>query len=211
MEKLLVLKAVIEKLYQEKGQNLLFHGWHHIQFVFQKCSEFTDELGADRFLVESAALVHDLNHIIDPNSETEDGADLRKECLTKAGYTAAEISMIEDIVINAGIDQRTTTISPESKALSDADTLFKSLPITPLLFTSRYIQEKQSDIKTLATRIVAKQQRIMDSGFYFYSEIANKKYLAWAKTNLQLWNNIVECLDESEVETLIKTARQVES
>ncbi len=209
MDKLIQLKAIIEKSYAQNGQNLLFHGWHHVQFVFHKSVVFAHALQADQFLVQSAALCHDVNHLTDPNSETIDGKTLRKQYLAEAGYNEHEIDQIETIVCEAEIESRDENISKEAKALSDADTLFKSLPVTPLIFTSRYIQEKQSNLKKLATSIVAKQQPIMDAGIYFYTEIANQKYLAWAKTNLQLWTNVVEALADDDIQTMLVTGQQL--
>jgi len=68
-----LLTSKIKAIYLENKDKLPFHGWHHVSFVHKKALEFAKDTGADQFLVESAALVHDLNYIIKPNSEPQEG------------------------------------------------------------------------------------------------------------------------------------------
>jgi len=75
----------------ENSQKLLFHGWYHINFVSKKAVEFAHSIRADAFLAESSGLVHDLNCIVEPNSEPGVGQEMRKEFLEKAGYLKREI------------------------------------------------------------------------------------------------------------------------
>lgn len=44
----------------QNRSKLLFHGWHHIQFVHNKAIEFAKELKCDIEKVAVSALVHDL-------------------------------------------------------------------------------------------------------------------------------------------------------
>ena len=49
----------------------------------------------------------------------------------------------------------------------------------------------------------------MDSDTYFYTEIAKQKYLGWAKTNLDMWENVVESLDDKDVQEMLNTASEL--
>jgi uncharacterized protein len=95
-------------------------------------------------------------------------------------------------------------ISAEAMALSDADTLFKAHPITPVLLAPLYMQETGSSLGELAQKIVGEQVPLRDDGIYFYSESAKKKYESWGDANLALWSCIQEALDDPSVRELIE-------
>jgi uncharacterized protein len=206
--KVRLLEKNLIELYKQHEKELLFHGWHHISFVRSKAVKFAESIAADVFLVESAALVHDINYIVAPNSEPEVGEGLRQEQLRNAGYEEGEIKRIEEIVLEEHTSTRDAKITPEGKALSDADTLFKALPITPILFASKYIQENNIDISKLAEKICIEQNRLLEGGFYFYTDTAKEMYLNWAKINLQLWNNVRLCLEDSDVKDMLSIAKE---
>jgi len=199
----------MKNLYLKNSKKLLFHGWHHTNFVSKKAAEFAQSIGADAFLAESAGLVHDLNYIVIPNSEPEVGKKLRENYLMKAGYSRHEIEWIEKIVMEGHIRTRTTKISEEGKALSDGDTLFKALPTTPILFASKYIEQNKVDISKLAHKISSEQNKLIKSGIYFYTALAKKKYLRWGKINLALWDNVNEALKDEDVAEMLSIAKQL--
>ena len=205
------LRTALEQLYLENSQKLLFHGWHHINFVSKKAIEFANPIEANAFLAESAGLVHDLNYIVEPNSEPEVGIDLRKDCLTKAGYSLEEISQIEGIIMESHTRTRSNTISKEGMALSDADTLFKALPTTPILFASKYLTQNKVNIGKLADKVSSEQNKLMESGIYFYTDLAKRKYLKWAEINLALWNNVNEALMDEDVVEMLEIAKKTET
>ncbi len=209
-EKINLLREQLIPLYREHQKELLFHGWHHITFVTNKGVVFAKEIGADEFLVQSSALVHDLNYIVESNSKPEAGKELRKSILTKVGYAPDEVERIEKIIMDEGTTNRHSDISLESKALSDADTLFKALPLTPILFASKYIQENNVDIAKLANKICEEQNHLMESGIYFYTDKAKAMYLKWAKVNLELWGNVRECLKDKDVIEMLNIAETSE-
>ena len=204
-EKNLKLRELVLALCDEHKDVLLFHGWHHVQFVTSKATQFARSLGADEELVEASALVHDLNYIIEVNSEPEKGAELRASVLAEANFDATSIERIEFIVHEAHTANRGTEISPEAMALSDGDALFKSLPITPILFASKYLSQNKVDIEKLAHKVVSEQKPLLEQDIYFYSDQA-KTYLCWAKVNLELWANVEEALKDDDVSKLIETA-----
>lgn len=81
------LSGELKKLYYEKASDLLFHGWHHIYLTAKKAIEFSDEYPeVNKELLEAAALTHDLNYIVQKNSEPEVGKELRYQYLSNAGF-----------------------------------------------------------------------------------------------------------------------------
>lgn len=208
-QKLTTLTKELKKLYSVHNKKLLFHGWHHIEFVHAKAKEFAKDIKADAFLVESAALVHDLNHIAKRNSEAKDGQSLRAKLLKKSGYTAEEASRIEKIILECETAYRSKIISEEGKAVSDADTLFKTLPITPIVFSAKYIAEQNVDIKTLSRKIVRDQKKLLDQGIYFYTKKAKTKYLKWARQQLAMWKMVEDALKDKDVQKLLKSAKDL--
>jgi uncharacterized protein len=207
-EKIAKLRTAIERLYSENRQTLLFHGWHHIDFVSKKAVEFAQSISADILLVEAASLTHDLNYIVEPNSEPEVGRGMREKMLKEAGYTKNEIERIESIVMESHTGTRGQQISNEGKAVSDADTLFKSLPITPIFFASKYISQNKVDIYKLAKKVCDEQNPLMEQDIYFYTETAKQKYLKWAKANLALWNCVQEALQDKDVQQVLSIAQK---
>lgn len=206
-EKLRYLREKTETLYADK--KLLFHGWHHIEFVTKKAVEIAEEIGADQFLVASASLLHDVNYLVAKNSDPEAGEQLRHNYLNECGYTDDEIRQIESIVIESHTAYRGAVISEEGKALSDADSLFKILPITPVIFSGKYIAENEADIYKLSKKIVEEQVPLMEAGIYFYTSSARNRYQEWAEINLALWKSIKDSLEDSEVQSLLELARKV--
>lgn len=205
-KKLETLERSLKALYEDR-KDLLFHGWHHIWFVFKKSKAFAEDIGADTFLVQSAALVHDVNYIAQKNSKPEAGRELRQKYLSDSTYTPEEIERIEQIVMEEHTATRNESISNEGQALSDADTLFKSLPITPILFAGKYIQENEVDVAQLAEKICSEQNPLMEKDIYFYTPKARELYLNWAKVNLELWKNVQASLKDEDVVEMLKLAK----
>lgn len=209
IEKIKKLDKKITEIYFQHKDKLLFHGWHHINFVRNKALMFGKNLKADPFILESTALVHDLNYIVKPNSDPKDGKQIRRDILSRTGYTKQESDWIERIINESHTANRKKNISIEAKALSDADTLFKILPTTPILFSNKCILENQIDIKKMADKIIKEQKPLLESGIYFYTKEAKQKYLRWAKINLNLWKNIQECLDDQDVKEMLAIAKKL--
>ncbi|MFW5703066.1 MAG: HD domain-containing protein [Candidatus Dojkabacteria bacterium] len=199
----------IETLYAE-GENkskLLFHGWHHIKFVHDKAIEFAKEIGADENLVAVAALVHDINYIY-----TEDLDPAAAEVESRGILSQLDEEEIDEIieVVNTAhtANREGQNLSKEAMALSDADTLFKALPITPILFASNFIRQNKIDIKKLSEKIVSEQGPLMESGQYFYTRTAKDNYMAWAETNLEMWKNVKESLEDDSIRQMLAIAEE---
>ena len=182
---------------------LPFHGWHHVSFVRSKGAVFAQHNGSDVALVETAALVHDVNYLVRRNSLAEDGRTLRMRILAQAGVSDAIAEQIDEIVCEAEMRTRHRDISLPAQALSDADTLFKALPVTPVMLAHKYLDENGVSLRELATKIVGEQRGVHDEGYYFYSPQAAAMYSRWATANLELWQCIVESLDDPSVAELL--------
>jgi uncharacterized protein len=192
----------VRGLCQQSG-DLPFHGWHHVSFVRDKGARFAAANGADVSVVATAALVHDLNYLVRRNSAAAAGGTLRLRILADAGIRPTVARWIDDIVMEAEMATRHRDISLEAQALSDADTLFKALPVTPVMLAHRYLAENDVSLRELASKIVGEQRAVHDAGFYFYSREAAAAYSHWASANLELWQCVMEALDDPSVNDLL--------
>jgi uncharacterized protein len=197
------LENEVHDLYQTAQGHLPFHGWHHIDFVKKKAIQFARERKANSQLVAAASLVHDLNYLVRSNSEPEDGRSLRQRLLRNAGFRRTEIERVEEIVNEAHTATRSEHISPEGSALSDADTLFKALPVTPVVFSHLYLTENGVGLRDLAEKIVGEQEPLIEKNIYFYDSTVRDRYIPWAKANMKLWQQIMASLDDDDVVNLL--------
>lgn len=193
----------VKRLYARHRTRLPFHGWHHVRFVSAKGAEFARLNGSDARLVEVAGLVHDLNYLVQPNSAASAGRYLRMNLLARAGASLELARHVDDVVCEAEMSTRSRDISLEAQALSDADTLFKAVPITPVLLAHRYLSENRVSLRRLASKIIGDQQHVYDGGFYFYNPKIAARYSEWARANLRLWQCIAEALEDPCVEDLV--------
>jgi uncharacterized protein len=197
------VERAVRALCEDSALMLPFHGWHHVSFVRSKGAVFAKHNGSDVALVETAALVHDVNYMVRRNSLAEDGRTLRMRILAGAGVSEAVAEHIDEIVCEAEMRTRHRDISLPAQALSDADTLFKALPVTPVMLAHKYLDENGVSLRELATKIVGEQRGVHAEGYYFYSQQAAAMYSRWATANLELWQCIVESLDDPSVAELL--------
>jgi len=193
----------VESLYAARHDDVPFHGWHHVEFVRAKSKEFARELGANESLVEVAALVHDLNYLVDTTTDAKRGSKLRSEVLGSAGLDQGQRRKVEHIVRQAETRSRDADISAEAKALSDADTLFKALPITPVVLAPLYMRETGRSLRELAEKIVEEQVPKREREIYFYAPSAKDRYREWGDANLNLWTCLLQSLDDPDVVALM--------
>lgn len=197
------VEAEVRRICTRYAAKLQFHGWHHVGFVRSKSARFAVLNGAEVSVVETAALVHDVNYLVRRNSSAATGRRLRLAILARAGVAPQVAGWIDRIVDEAEMATRGRDISLEAQALSDADTLFKALPVTPVVLAHRYLEENGIGLRELANKIVGEQQGVHDEGFYFYNPEAAAMYARWATANLQLWQCIQESLDDADVTALL--------
>jgi uncharacterized protein len=197
------LRACIKQLYASSSARLSFHSWDHVKFVFTKSVEFAAQRGADEIVVGAAALVHDLDRFENLLDKPSTAQRQRQTILSKSGFDQGAIDRVETCVVDAHTATRNRSIAIESQCLSDADTLFKALPITPVLLSHRYLIETGMSIRELAEKIHREQAPKLEDNFYFYDQSLAKKYLPWARSNLALWSAILESLDDETVSNLV--------
>jgi uncharacterized protein len=197
------LENAVHELYLSVETNLPFHGWHHVYFVKTKAVEFAHERSANPFLVAAASIVHDLNYVVRKNSSPSAARRLRRSCLKEAGFDPEEMNRIEKIVNEAHTSTRTGSISVQGAALSDADTLFKALPMTPVIFAHLYLSENGIGLRELGSKILQEQIPLLEKDIYFYDPVVREKYLPWAKVNIQLWQEIMAALDDPDIVSLL--------
>jgi len=193
----------VRALCHRHAADLPFHGWHHVNFVRTKAVGFAGHNGADAGVVEVAALVHDVNYLVRRNSPAAEGSDLRRTMLAEAGVGERVSSWIDEIIDEAEMATRGREISLEAQALSDADTLFKALPVTPVVLAHKYLLENGLSLRELAHKIVGEQVGVHDDGYYFYNPEAAATYSRWATANLELWQCIKEAVDDPTVAELL--------
>ncbi|WP_133909243.1 HD family phosphohydrolase [Actinophytocola oryzae] len=199
------VEADVRRLCTRYAARLQFHGWHHVSFVRTKAARFAVLNGAEVSVVETAALVHDVNYLVRRNSAASAGSGLRLAILSRARVPKHVAGWIDRIVDEAEMANRDRHISLEAQALSDADTLFKALPVTPVVLAHKYLEENGIGLRELANKICGEQRRVHDEGFYFYNQEAADQYAHWAAANLQLWQCIRESLDDADVSALLDT------
>jgi uncharacterized protein len=202
-QRVIDLENAVHEKYLSAEASLPFHGWHHVYFVKTKAVEFACERNADPCLVAAASIVHDLNYLVRKNSGPSAARRLRRSFLKTAGFDSAEIERIEEIVNEAHTATRTDSISAEGAALSDADTLFKALPMTPVLFAHLYLSENGIGLRELGSKILREQMPLVEKDIYFYDPAVREKYLPWAKVNIQLWREIMAALDDPDIVSLL--------
>src|SRR5438067_2069073 len=201
----------VHRLCRRYAERLPFHGWHHVSFVRAKAVGFAQHNGADRAVVEVAALVHDVNYLVLRNSPAAAGRSLRLEILAECGVPPAVARWIDEIIDEAEMATRGRDISLEGQALSDADTLFKALPVTPVVLAHRYLRENGLSLRELAHKIVGEQGGVHEEGYYFYNPQAAELYSGWAMANLQLWRCIKEAVDDPSVAELLDAVHAVDA
>jgi uncharacterized protein len=200
---LAIVDALVRNLCSRYARRLPFHGWHHVSFVRAKAVQFASVNGAEVSVVETSALVHDVNYLVRRNSPAAEGGQLRRNLLSRAGIADPTADWIEQIVVEAEMANRGPDISLEAQALSDADTLFKALPVTPVMLSHRYLAENGITLRELADKILDEQQDKHDEGYYFYNPEAANTYSRWAATNLMLGQHIGESLEDNDVADLL--------
>ncbi len=206
------LHEIIKELYYlpENQDKLLFHGWHHIQFVHNKGIVFAEYLKCDVEKVAVAALVHDLNYMFTEKLEPEAANDKIVSYIVEAGYSEDYARTVIAVIESAHTAYRgERDLSDESKALSDADTLFKAIPTTPILFASKFITQNKFDIEKLAHKVVDEQKPLIEEGKYFYTKLAKEKYGEIAKITLKMWEKVLETLEDDDIKEVLETARDL--
>ncbi len=101
------------------------HDWYHMERVWKMARQLGEAEGADLFIVELAALLHDWadwKFSADQSKDTEE----MKQLLRNHGATEDQIGNICEIIENVsfkGLEKRSTQSTLEGKVVQDADRL----------------------------------------------------------------------------------------
>lgn len=192
----------VREMYAAFTKDLPFHGWHHIDFVFRQALAAAPSLRADPLLVGLAALLHDLNYAVATGMDAALGSEARAHFLLDLGL--GELAeAVERIVLEAETKSRTGEISAEAKVLSDADSLYKCLPVTPVVLAPYFMRENNVGLLQMARKIVDEQLPLLEQGIYFYNPEFRDRYGEWARLNLELWQAILEAVEDPLVRGLL--------
>lgn len=130
-ERLSDLKSIVEKTEEFVKERLegesSGHDWSHILRVRKIARRIAKEEGADIFVVELAALLHDIaDWKFQEDSSTETGANIANNWLTELGVNASIVDRVQKIIKTssfkgAGVPDQMETL--EGKIVQDADRL----------------------------------------------------------------------------------------
>lgn len=121
---------MLADIYQEVQQRFSAfddpaHGWEHVQRVYNLALRIADEEGADRVIVGSAALLHDIGRLIHrkgtPHAllSVEESREILKNSPLEAEQVEAILHAIAAHSFSQGIEPRTL----EARVVRDADRL----------------------------------------------------------------------------------------
>lgn len=181
----------VRRLYRNHGAAMPFHSWAHVEFVHDTSSRFAAARGADRWLTEGAALVHDLDHLPIGGGDAVSTGRFRASMLDDCGFAGRAIAVIEAIIE----ESRSSTGGPlgaEAAALCDADTIFRVLPLSPIAISHRFLTENGVSLRELAKRIVEEQRPLRERGIVFHDPRVDDRYRSWAEANLQIWAQVLD-------------------
>jgi uncharacterized protein len=135
--------------------------------------------------------------------------EYRNKILQKYGFDEDFVNKIEGIILEAHTGDRGAKISLEGAALSDADALFKVMPISPFLFSARYMMQNKVDIFRWSEKILTEQKPLVEQGIYFYTPIAKEKYTKWAVQNLKTIEIVKEAFDDQDIQNVISEGKEL--
>ena len=113
-------KTFIQKRFEKEGSG---HDWWHIYRVKNLALKIAEKEGGDLFIIEIAALLHDLD---DWKLNNDSGTSKSKNWLVKLGIEPNQINKILEIIEQVsfkGEGVETKAVSVEAKIVQDADRL----------------------------------------------------------------------------------------
>ncbi|MFH0735515.1 MAG: HD domain-containing protein [bacterium] len=116
-------KEYIKNQFSQEGSG---HDWQHIYRVWNTSKQISAVEGGNTFIIEMAALLHDIADWKFYGGDLNIGPQKAKEWLTQFNINKKLINSIVDIVANIsfkGIAKKNTNLSPEGQIVQDADRL----------------------------------------------------------------------------------------
>lgn len=100
----------------------VYHNYQHAEYVREKAREIGkhENLGSkDLFLLDIAAMWHDVGYITGPKDHEEHGCQLVRKHLPRYGFNAADIEIICGMIMATKVPQQAHTLA--EAVLADAD------------------------------------------------------------------------------------------
>lgn len=120
-----VIKAAADLIRQKFGQDHGGHDWYRMERVWKMAKRLAKAEGADLFIVEMAALLHDYaDWKLSSNPEAE--SEELKQWLRNQGVSESDITHINAIIENLsfkGLTHESKQTTIEGKVVQDADRL----------------------------------------------------------------------------------------
>jgi len=115
--------ADIEHYYVDEGG----HGWDHVVRVHRMAMWIAGEVGADKEIVEAAALLHDIARAREERGEcqchAQEGDIMARPILVTTGFSADQVERIGHCIAVHRFSKRLKAETLEAQVLQDADRL----------------------------------------------------------------------------------------
>lgn len=136
---------VLEKLHDDLPSNLYYHDLKHTVDVYTQVELIGREEGVtpeEILLLRTAALFHDMGHIIDYDTHEEMSAKLAEEILPEYYYSDEQISTIVELIMSTKLPPEPKNLLQEIMCDADLDYLGRSdfLPVSNTLY--KELQER---------------------------------------------------------------------
>lgn len=136
---------VLEKLQRDLPTNLYYHDLKHTVDVYTQVELIGREEGVtpeEILLLRTAALFHDMGHIIDYDTHEEMSAKLAEEILPEYYYTDEQINTIVELIMSTKLPPEPKNLLQEIMCDADLDYLGRSdfLPVSNTLY--KELQER---------------------------------------------------------------------
>lgn len=127
MNKSAIVRSTANYVKRKMSLESTGHDWWHVYRVWRNALEIAKyEKGADLFVVQLAALLHDIADWKFNNGNEEKGARIAREWLERSGVGENTAAQVVDIVRNIsfkGAKARSNAMSKEGEIVQDADRL----------------------------------------------------------------------------------------
>ncbi len=120
------IRRTAEHVRQRMGQDSSGHDWWHIERVWQTAVELADAENANRYVVELAALLHDIADWKFADGDEQAGPQAARIWLSSLGVDAATVEHVCEIIATLsfkGAGVRTPMRTVEGAVVQDADRL----------------------------------------------------------------------------------------
>ncbi|HOW37027.1 MAG TPA: HD domain-containing protein [Candidatus Pacearchaeota archaeon] len=187
-----------EQFSQEELDNLystISGGWNnrfaHVSRVYFLCKKFIKEYSlADKKILLTAALLHDIGHIQEGNHALN-GAMMVKELLNKKNLNSEEIEKISECIKTHSIKSSNEPLSIEGKILSDCDRIdVISLDNWLSIIDSKIVKGK--NIEEAIKECEEWEKEWFDLGVKFYTDFGLEEFNRIQEEKKQIISHIKE-------------------